>query len=65
MGRLNFGRPTTPPIAHHLNDDSDVVDGCIAEGLQHGLLAEPKVDAKSFELESTDPLGFQWRVPLS
>ena len=65
MGRLDFGRPTAPPIAQHLHDDSDVVDGGAAEGLQHGLLAEPKDEAKSAELEPTDPLGFRWRVPLS
>ena len=35
MGRLDFGQPTTylaPPVAHSLhNDDTDVVNGDVAE----------------------------------
>ena len=64
MGRPNFGRPTAPPIAQHLHDDADAIDGDVAEGLQHELPTKPKVEAEA-ELESDDPLRFRWRVPLS
>ena len=50
----------TPPIAQLLHNEADVVDGDVVEDLQHGLLAEPKL-----EVESTDPLVFRLRVPLS
>ena len=60
MGRPDFGRPTAPPIHHHLHDDGDVVDGDAIEGMQHGLPAKPEIQAKSVDL-----LGFRWRVPLS
>ena len=54
MGRLDFRRPTAPPVPHHLHHDGDAVDGDAVEGIQHGL-----------PTELTDPLGFGWRVPLS
>ena len=60
-----MGRPTAPPIPHHLQDDGDAVDGDVVEGIQRGLPDEPKVEAKSDERELADPLGFYWRVPLS
>ena len=60
MGQLDFGRPTTPPIAKLLHNEADAVNGDTAKGLQHGLLAEPKAKAKSI-----DPFVFWWRVPLS
>ena len=43
MGRLDFGRPTTPPISHHLHDDGDAVDGDVVKGIQNGLPAKPEV----------------------
>ena len=52
MGRLDFGRPPAPPVAQHLHDDINVVDGDAGEGLQHGLLVE-------LEPEPADPLGFR------
>ena len=60
MGRLDFGRPTTPLVPHHLHDYGDAV-----EGIQHGLPVELEVQAESAKHEPTDPLGFHWRVPLS
>ena len=65
MDQLDFGRPTTPLVPHHLHDDGDAVDGEVVEGIQHGLPIEPEVQAKPTERESADPLGFRWRVPLS
>ena len=58
VGPLDFGRLVTPPVPHHLHDDDDAV-----EGQQHGLLAE--LEAEPTKCESTNPLGFCWRVPLS
>ena len=59
-----MGRPVahlTPPIAHALHDDdADVVDGDVVEGVHDGLLAEAAA-----ELEPTLPLGCRWRVPLT
>ena len=60
MGQPDFGRPSAPPVPYHLHDDGDAVDGEAVEGIQHGLPVEPEVKA-----ESTNPLGFHWRVPLS
>ena len=52
MGRPDFGRPTTPPIAHVLQDDNAyVVDGDV-------------VEAKA-EQKPSLPLGCRWRVPLT
>ena len=65
MGRANFGRPITPPIPHHLHNDGDTIDRDIVEGIQHELPVKPEVQAKQAKCESTDPLGFRWRVPLS
>ena len=65
MGRPDFGRPATPPVPHHLHDDSNAVDGDTAEGLRHGLPAELETEAKQAKLKSTDPLRLHWRVPLS
>ena len=65
MGRLDFRRPTTPPIPHHLHDDGNVVDGDAVEGLQHGLPAVLKPEPEPTELKPTDPLGLRWRVTLS
>ena len=63
MGRLDFGRPTAHPaplVAHALHDDdTNVVDGDIAEGVHNGLLVEAAV-----EPELALPLGCRWRVPL-
>ena len=55
MGRLDFGRPTTPLVPHHLHDDGDPV-----EGIQYGLPAEPEVQGKPAKREPVDPLGFRW-----
>ena len=56
MGKPNFGRPITHPaplVAHDLHDDDvDVVDEDVAEGVHNGLPVEA-VD----ELEPTLPLG--------
>ena len=54
MGRLDFGRPTAPPIPHHLHNDGDAIDGDAIEGIQHGLPAKPEIQAKSIDL-----LGFR------
>ena len=40
MDRLDFGRPVTPLVPHHLHDDGDAV-----EGIKHGLPDEPEVEA--------------------
>ena len=65
MGRPYFGQPTAPLVPHHLHDDGGAVDGDAINGIQHGLLVEPEVEAKLVERESVDPLGFCLRVPLS
>ena len=65
MSRSDFGRPTTPPVLHHLHDDGDAVYGDVVEGILHGLPVEPEVQAEPAERELADPLGFRWRVPLS
>ena len=44
MGQLDFGRPATPPVPYHLNDDGNAVDGAV-EGIKHGLLVESEVRA--------------------
>ena len=72
MGRPDFGRSKaypTPPFPHALHDDdADVVDGDVAEGLddglpvEHGVEHEPKPDV---EPEPALPLGCRWRVPLT
>ena len=33
MGRLDFGRPTAPPVPHLLHGDGDAVDGDTVEGI--------------------------------
>ena len=58
MGRPDFGRPTTPPIPHHLHDNGNAVDGDAVEGIQHGLPIELEVQAEPTEREPADPLGF-------
>ena len=64
MERPNFGRPTAhpaPPVAHALHDDNaDVVNGEVAEGVHDGLPVEVAV-----EPEPNLPLGCRWRVPLT
>ena len=64
MGRPNFRRPATyptHPIAHALHDDdTDVVDGDIAEAVHNGLQ-----DKLAAEPELTLSLGCRWRVPLT
>ena len=63
MGLFDFCLPTTPPVAHHLHDDTDVVDGDATKGLQHGLPAQ--VELEPTKPKPSDPLEFWWRVPLS
>ena len=53
-----------PLVPHHLHDDGDGVDGDTVEGIQHGLLAEPKVETEPAKRDPANPLGFRWRVPL-
>ena len=65
MGSLDFGQPAAPPIAQHLHDDGDAVDGDATKGLQHGLLAKHEAKAQPAKLVSADPLEFRWRVPSS
>ena len=64
MGRPDFGRPAAypaPPVAHALHDDdTNVVDGDVAEAVQDGLPTELAVQP-----EPTLPLGCRWRVPLT
>ena len=72
MGRLDFGRSAAypaPPFPHALHDDdADVVDGDVVEGLddglpiQHGVEPEP---VPKLEPEPALPLGCRWRVPLT
>ena len=49
--RPNFGRPTAhpaPPITHALHDDdTNVVDGDVAEGVHNGLPAEAVAEPDS------------------
>ena len=64
MGQPNFGRPTAhpaPPITHALHDDDvNVVDGDIVEGIHDGLPAEVVAEPKlAFSL------GCRWRVLLT
>ena len=50
MGRLNFGRLTTPPVPHHFHDDGDAVDEDAVEGIQHGLLSRhPSTDVATLD----------------
>ena len=59
MGRL--AAHPTPPIAHALHDDdADVVDGDVDEGVHDEL----PVEAAS-EPEPALPLGCRWRVSLT
>ena len=59
-----MGRPVAhpaPPVAHALHDDNiDVIDEDVAEGVHSGLLAEATT-----KLEPTLSLGCRWRVPLT
>ena len=64
MGRPDFGQPAAhpiPPVAHALHDDeADVVDDDVAEGVHDGLPAEATA-----EPNPALPLGCRWRVPLT
>ena len=64
MGRPDFGQLAAypaPPVPHALHDDNtDVVDGDVAEALDNGLSVEHVV-----EPEPALPLGCRWRVPLT
>ena len=54
-----------PPLPHALHDDDvDVVDGDVAEGLNDELLVEHGVQPE-VEPEPTLLLGCRWRVPLT
>ena len=59
MGRPDFRRSTTypaSPLPHALHDDNaDVVDGDVAEGLDDGLPVEHGVSPSQSQL-------FQWGV---
>ena len=59
LGRPDFGRPSAPPAAQHL--EHDAVDDLPAEHLEQGLQDE----ALLHEGLPADPLGCRWRVPLS
>ena len=72
MGRPDFGRSATyptPPFPHALHDDNvDVVDGDVAEGLDDGLPVEHGVQPESdpeVESEPAFSFGCRWRVPLT
>ena len=72
MGGLDFGQSaayTAPPLPHALHDDDvDVVDGNVVEGLDDGLPVEHDVQPEpepEVEPEPTLPLGCRWRVPLT
>ena len=66
MGQLDFGRSAVylaSPVPHALHDDeSDVVDGDLAEALNDGIPVEPVVEP---EPKPALPLGCRWRVPLT
>ena len=72
MGRPDFGRSAaypTPPLPHALHDDdANVVDGNVAEGLddglpvEHGIQPEPEPEV---EPKPALSLGCRWRVPLT
>ena len=72
MGRPDFGRSAaypTPPFPHALHDDNaDVVDGDVVEGLDDGLPVQHGVELETvpeLEPEPALPLGCRWRVPLT
>ena len=72
MGRPDFRRSVAypaPPFPHALHDDdANVVDGDVAEGLDDGLPVEHGVEpAPEPEVEPklALPLGCRWRVPLT
>ena len=50
------------PVALHLHNDVDVVNGEEAKGLQQGLPAKLEAETELPELEPTDPLRFRWGV---
>ena len=61
MGRLDFRRPAAPPVAYALHDDdTDVIDGEVAEVVNNGLPTE-----LTAEPEPALPLGCRWRVLLT
>ena len=72
MGRPDFRRLAAypaPPFPHALHDDDvDVVDGDVAEGLDDGLPVEHGVEpAPEPKVEPVPALslGYRWRVPLT
>ena len=70
MGRPDFGQSPAypaPPLPHALHDDdADVVDGDVAEGLDDGLPVEHVFQPEPKpEVEPALPLGCRWRVPLT
>ena len=68
MGRPDFGRSAAypaPPVPHTIHDDdADVADGDVVEGLNDGLLVHHVVESEP-KLEPALPLGCRWRVPLT
>ena len=64
MGRPNFGRSVahpTPLVSHTLHDDDvDVLNGDVAEGVHDGLPVEATTKPKL-----AIPLRCRWRVPLT
>ena len=72
MGRPDFRRSATypaPPFPHALHDDdANVIDGDVAEGLDDGLPVEHGVEPTpepEEEPETVLLLGYRWRVPLT
>ena len=72
MGRPDFRRSTAypaPPFLHALHDDdADVVNGDVVEGLDNGLPVEQGVEPApkpKVELKPALLLGCRWRVPLT
>ncbi|RVW77125.1 Serine/threonine-protein phosphatase 7 long form-like [Vitis vinifera] len=59
LGRPDFGRPPTPPIAQYL--EHDAADDLPVEHLDQGLQDEALLN----EGLLADLLGYRWRIPLS
>ena len=59
LGRPDFGRPPTPPIAQY--SEHDAADDLPVEHLDQGLQDEALLN----EGLLADLLGYRWRIPLS
>ena len=72
MAQPDFGRSAAypaPPLPYALHDDDvNIIDGDVAEGLDNGLPVEHGVQPEpeqEVEIEPALPLGCRWRVLLT